>query len=180
MANTYSSLFYHVVFSTKNRKYFLKPDKEERIWDYLGGIARNMGATPLQVGGIEDHIHALLRAKPVHSPSGLMNQIKGSSSRWLRSEFPELSEFGWQDGYSVFSVSKSNVPGVVRYIENQRQHHSDIPFEDEYRRILSLHEIEEIDDRFLFWIISSAADAAPSHVALGPWPKGHGYVPTCR
>ncbi|MDH3527975.1 MAG: IS200/IS605 family transposase [Acidobacteriota bacterium] len=150
MANTYSSLFYHLVFSTKNRKYFLKPDKENRIWDYLSGIARNIGATPIQVGGIEDHIHALLRAKPVHSPSVLMNQIKGSSSHWIKNEFSDLFSFGWQDGYSVFSVSKSNVAAVVSYIKNQREHHSNLSFEDEYRRILSLHDIDEVDDRFLF------------------------------
>jgi len=148
MANTFSSLYYHAVFSTKNRKFFLKENKEERIWDYLGGIARNIGATPIQIGGIDDHIHALLRGKPIHSPSGLMNQIKGSSSKWIREEFSELSRFGWQDGYSVFSVSKSNVRDVARYIENQREHHSGIPFEDEYRKILSLHDID-IDERYL-------------------------------
>jgi REP element-mobilizing transposase RayT len=150
MANTFSSLYYHVVFSTKNRKYFIKPDLEEQVWSYLGGIARDIGAKPIKIGGIDDHIHALLMSQPRHSPSKLMQTVKGKSSKWMRSELPDLADFGWQDGYGVFSVSKSNVPDVVGYIENQRYRHSDISFEDEYRRILSLHDLDDVDERFIF------------------------------
>lgn len=149
MANTFSSLFYHVVFSTKNRKEFIKPDIEERVWSYIGGLAKDIGAEPVSVGGIDDHIHTLLMAKPKHSPSSLMQTIKGKSSKWMSSEFDRIPNFGWQDGYGVFSVSKSNVADVIDYIENQRQRHTGISFEDEYRRILKLHDLENVDERFI-------------------------------
>ena len=150
MANTFSSLFYHFVFSTKNRKYFIKPDIEERVWSYIGGLAKEIGAEPVSIGGIEDHVHALLMAKPRHFPSSMMQTIKGKSSKWISSEFDRLQHFGWQDGYGVFSVSKSNVTNVVDYIENQRERHTGISFEDEYRRMLKLHDLEAVDDRFIF------------------------------
>ena len=149
MANTFSSLYYHVVFSTKYRRNFLKQDKEDRIWNYLGGISKKIGASPVHIGGYDDHIHALLHAKPSNAPSKILNSMKGGSSRWIRNEYTDLPDFNWQDGYSIFSVSKSVVPNVVRYIENQRDHHSELSFQDEYRRILRLHEIDA-DERYLF------------------------------
>jgi REP element-mobilizing transposase RayT len=103
----------------------------------------------VQVGGIEDHIHALLMAKPSWAPSNIAQLIKGESSKWIHEEFEDLRRFGWQDGYAVFTVSKSIVPKVVEYIRDQRVHHSTKSFEDEYLELLQLHGVE-YDDRFLF------------------------------
>lgn len=150
MANTYSSLFYHFVFSTKNRNNWIKQDIETRVWEFLGGIARKHGVTTLQVGGIEDHIHLLIMSKPKFSPSKIAQFVKGESSRWIHEEFAGMHLFSWQDGYSVFSVSRSGVPKVIDYIKNQRQKHEGKSFEDEYVDLLRLHEIDVVDERFIF------------------------------
>jgi REP element-mobilizing transposase RayT len=98
VANTYTALHYHFVFSTKNRQAWIAPEIEERIWEYLGGIARSNKMTPLRVGGIEDHIHMLLGAPPTLAPSKIAQFVKGGSSAWIRDTFPQLRAFAWQDG----------------------------------------------------------------------------------
>ncbi len=149
MANTYSNLFYHIVFSTKGRVDFINRDIEERVWAYIGGIARKHGMIAIQIGGMENHAHALISAKPKVAPSEIAQHIKGESSKWIHETFPDLKGFAWQDGFGVFSVSKSNVPDVVEYIRNQRVHHTKQTFEDEYISLLKLHGID-YDERFLF------------------------------
>ena len=148
MANTYSSLFYHIVFSTKNRAPFIKPELENRIWEYVGGVARHHKMTALQVGGIEDHLHVLVLAPTTIAPCEIAKYLKGDSSSWIHEEFPELADFGWQDGYGAFTVSKTNVPNVIGYIQNQRVHHQVQTFEDEYRGLLDKAGVE-YDERYL-------------------------------
>jgi putative transposase len=138
MANTYSNLFYHIVFSTKSRKDLISAEIEERVWAYIGGIARKHEIIAVQVGGIENHIHILILAKPKFAPSQIVQWLKGESSRWIHETFPELRSFEWQDGYGVFSVSKQNVARVVEYIKNQREHHATQTFEEEYISMLKL------------------------------------------
>ena len=149
MANTYTSLHYHVVFSTKNRVKCISPEIESRVWSYLGGVARKHRMTALQVGGVEDHIHALVVAPPTLAPSQIAQFLKGDSSRWIHNEFPPLRDFGWQDGYGAFTVSKSNLPEVIRYICDQRGHHRKRTFQEEYRDFLQKHGIE-FDERYLW------------------------------
>lgn len=134
MANSYASLFYHVVFSTKNRAFCITEDIENRVWKYIGGVARKHRMTAVQVGGIEDHIHALILAPPVIAPAKIAQFLKGDSSKWINDELLGRKWPGWQDGYSAFSVSKSIVPKVVDYIRTQREHHQTESFESEYRR----------------------------------------------
>lgn len=149
MANTFSQIYLHFVFSTKNRADLIHRDIEERVWAYIGGIAKRHGMAPIQIGGIETHIHALLGAPTTMSPAQAAKYIKGDSSFWIHQEFPQLCDFAWQDGYGVFSVSKSLIPNVVDYIERQRQHREKQTFEEEFVELLRLHEIEH-DERFLF------------------------------
>ena len=149
MANTYTSLHYHVIFSTKNREPWLVPDIEQRVWAYIGGIARAHKMTALQVGGVEDHIHALVTAPPTIAPFQIAQYLKGDSSLWIHKEFPLLRKFGWQDGYGAFTVSKSNIPEVIRYIQNQREHHRKKTFQEEYLEFLHEHGIE-YDERYLW------------------------------
>ena len=149
MANTYTSLHYHVIFSTKNREPWLLPTIEQRVWKFIGGIARKHKMTALQVGGIEDHIHALVTAPPTLAPSQIAQFLKGGSSKWIHEEFPLLSQFGWQDGYGAFTVSKSNIPDVVSYIQNQREHHRKRTFQEEYLEFLRANGIE-YDERYLW------------------------------
>ncbi|MFN0123717.1 MAG: IS200/IS605 family transposase [Blastocatellia bacterium] len=149
MANTYSSLFYHIVFSTKNRSPFIRPELENRIWEYIGGVARHHKMTALQIGGIDDHLHVLALAPTTIAPCDVAKYLKGDSSGWIRSEFPDLRDFGWQDGYAAFSVSKGNVPGVIGYIQNQRAHHQTRTFQDEYRDFLDKAGVA-YDERYLW------------------------------
>jgi len=142
MANTYTSLHYHIVFSTKNRELWIKPDIEQRIWSYLGGIARENKMKPLQIGGTEDHIHMLLGAPAVFGPAKIAQLIKGGSSAWIQTTFSQMNGFGWQDGYGAFTASKSNLPSIIAYIQSQREHHRTKSFQEEYRGLLKQHEID--------------------------------------
>lgn len=112
-------------------------------------MARKHGLTALQVGGIEDHIHALVMAAPTLAPSEIAKYLKGDSSKWIHAEFPNLRDFSWQDGYGAFTVSKSNVPAVISYIQTQRVHHRGQTFQTEYLELLRRHEVA-YDERYLW------------------------------
>jgi REP element-mobilizing transposase RayT len=149
MANTYTSLHYHIVFGTKNREPWITPDIEQRIWAYLGGIARENGATPVKIGGVEDHVHIILGMPATLAPSKAVQLLKGGSSKWVHDTFPALAGFGWQDGYGAFTVSKSNLPEVIQYVEGQREHHRAKTFQEEYRAFLDKCGVG-YDERYLW------------------------------
>jgi REP element-mobilizing transposase RayT len=149
MANTYTSLHYHFTFSTKNRQPWIVSEIEERVWAYLGGILKKNNLKPIRIGGIDDHVHLLLGAPPTIAPAKIAQLIKGGSSAWIHEEFPDLAAFAWQDGYGAFTVSKSAVPDVSAYIENQREHHRMRTCQEEYRALLDRHGIE-YDERYLW------------------------------
>src|SRR5207245_8905631 len=108
-ANTYTSLHYHVIFSTKSRQPFLIEEVHDRIFAYLGGIARENGMNALEVGGVADHVHLLLSIPPSLAVSKAVQLIKGGSSHWLKVTFPNMIDFAWQDGYASFMVSHSQL-----------------------------------------------------------------------
>ena len=149
MANTYTCLHYHVLFSTKNRERWLVPEIEQRVWRFIGGIARAHRMTALQVGGVEDHIHALVTAPPTIAPCQIAQFLKGDSSKWIHEEFSALRNLGWQDGYAAFTVSKSDIPRVIKYIQNQRAHHRKKTFQEEYLEFLRANGID-YDERYLW------------------------------
>jgi len=149
MGNTYATLYYHIVFSTKHRKPWIVPEIEDRIWSYLGGISRENKIAPLQIGGVDDHVHLLLGVPPTIAISKVAQLMKGGSSAWIHDTFANLQRFAWQDGYGAFTVSKSSVPDVRTYILNQRDHHRVVTFEAEYLAILRKHEIQ-VDERYVF------------------------------
>ena len=142
MANTYTSLHYHLIFSTKNRERWIDQDIEQRIWEYLGGIARQNDMKALQIGGVEDHVHLVVGIPATLAVSKALQLLKGGSSKWIHETFPTLAHFGWQDGYGAFTVSRSQLPGVVSYVANQREHHKKTTFQEEYRAFLQKHGIE--------------------------------------
>ncbi len=149
MANTFTSLHYHVIFSTKNREPRIHQDNEQRVWSYLGGIARENDMKALLVGGIENHVHLLIGIPASLSVSQALQLVKGGSSGWMKETFPALSGFAWQDGYAAFTVSKSQIPEIEQYIRNQREHHRLKSFEEEYRAFLNKHEID-YNEEYLF------------------------------
>jgi REP element-mobilizing transposase RayT len=115
----------------------------------LGGIARENEMTALQVGGTPDHVHILLKTPPKIALSKAVQLIKGGSSKWIHEALPALHEFAWQDGFGAFSVSKSKVPEVERYIENQFEHHRIRSFQEEFLEFLKRHDVE-YDERYLW------------------------------
>ena len=148
MSNTYTSLNYHIVFSTKNREPWLKEDIRERLWPYLGGIARENGMKALEIGGVADHVHLLLSIPASMALSKAVQLIKGGSSHWMKETFPKVTGFAWQDGYGAFTVSQSQLDAVREYIRNQEEHHRTKSFAEEYRAFLERHHVE-FDERFL-------------------------------
>ena len=149
MPNTYSALYYHFVFSTKDRAPLITPDIQERLWEYLGGILRENDGVALRIGEIEDHVHILCAMSPSTSPSRMVQQVKGGSSKWIHANFSALAGFGWQDGYGAFTVTRSTLDAVGRYIDNQREHHRRVTFVEEYRAFLDKHGVK-YDERYLF------------------------------
>ncbi|MHB8973880.1 MAG: IS200/IS605 family transposase [Pirellulaceae bacterium] len=149
MANTFTSLHYHIAFSTKRRERWLTPDIEDRIWEYLGGIAKQNGMQPHRVGGIEDHVHLVVALPPTLSVSKGVQLLKGGASKWIHETFPKMSGFAWQDGYGAFSVSKSILPEVIQYVATQREHHRHRTFQEEFLSLLTKHELE-YDERYVW------------------------------
>ena len=149
MAHTFTSLTVHIVFSTKNRQRFIDADLKHRLLPYLGGTIRSHGGHLLRANTVEDHVHLLIDLPSTLSIAELVGKIKGSSSKWIHDTWQSRKTFGWQKGYGAFSVSQSNVPAVVRYIDAQEEHHRRRSFEEEFLNLLKRHRIE-YDERFLW------------------------------
>ena len=148
MPNTYTNLLYHIVFSTKERAPLITDDLKDELYKYIGGIIREEGGVLLEIGGIEDHVHILAKLKPAQAVSEILRLIKANSSKWVN-ENKSQSRFAWQEGYSAFSVSESQVVTVRRYIRNQVQHHRGQTYQDELVALLERHGVE-YDSRFLW------------------------------
>ncbi len=137
MSHSYSCVFVHIVFSTKNRmSYFQNPDLRSGLHAYLGGLARKKNCIPVAIGGYVDHVHALLTMHNAISVGEVVKDMKRLSTLWVREQVCNSGKFTWQEGFSAFSVSDSVVPRVVRYIRNQEEHHRALSFEEEMRAIL--------------------------------------------
>jgi REP element-mobilizing transposase RayT len=149
LPGTYSQLLLHAVFSTKRREPFLTADVAERRYPYIGGIIRTEKGQLLSIGGVEDHLHLYVRWRTDATISDLMRIVKSRSSRWMHEEFPALKNCAWQEGYGVFSVSKSQEDVVKKSIAGQREHHRTIDFKTELLELLRRHGIE-FDERYIF------------------------------
>ncbi len=149
MPGTYSQLLLHVVFSTKGRTPWISSEVAERLYPYIGGIVRAEKGVLYDIGGVEDHVHLYLRWRPDGSISDLMRAVKARSSRWVHETFPNRTAFAWQEGYGVFSVSKSQEDAVKKYIACQAEHHTKEDFESELLRILRAHGVE-FDEKYVF------------------------------
>ena len=149
MPGSFSQILLHIVFSTKRREPWITHDVAEGLYAYMGGIIRAEGGSLYAIGGIEDHVHLYLRWKPDGRVSDLMRVTKSRSSNWVHVTFADLSMFAWQEGYAVFSVSKSQEEAVKRYIAGQQEHHRKEDFRSELLRLLRAHAIE-FDERYVF------------------------------
>ena len=149
MPGTYSQILLHAVFSTKHREPWIAPNVAERLYPYLGGIVRAEKGVLCAVGGIPDHLHLYLRWRPDAAVSDLMRTVKSHSSKWIHETFPSLGAFAWQEGYSVFSVSKSQEATLKKYIAGQAEHHRTEDFKTELLRLLRAYQIE-FDEQYVF------------------------------
>ncbi len=149
MPGTYSQVLLHIVTSTKGRTPWISVEVAERLYPYIGGIVRAEKGILYEIGGVEDHVHLYLRWRPDGSVSDLMRKVKSGSSKWMHETFPELADFAWQEGYSVFSVSKSQEDALKRYICGQAEHHKTEDFKSELLHILRAHGVE-FDDKYVF------------------------------
>src|ERR1035441_486082 len=136
---SYVSSYYHCVFSTKERRPLITPGLQERLWPYLGGIARQNEMKTIEIGGVADHVHILLSLPSTLSIAKAMQLIKGGSSKWVHDSFPEHRLFDWQVKYGAFGVSVSLLDKTIQYIRNQAEHHRKMTFQEEFLALLKKH-----------------------------------------
>jgi putative transposase len=146
--HSFTSCLIHCVWRTKNRALNLDSDLRERLWPYLGGIARENKMKTLAVGGVADHVHILIFLPGTLSVAKAIQLLKGNSSQWIHETFPRLGEFAWQQGYGAFSIGVSGVEATSAYIRNQAEHHRRRTFREEFVAMLHKHGFD-YDERML-------------------------------
>ena len=148
-AMSYISSYFHCVFSTKERRRLIAPELRDRLWPFLGGIARQNKMKAIEIGGVEDHVHILLSLPSTMAISKTLQLIKGGSSKWIHETFPEHRLFAWQEEYGAFSVSVSQLDKTIEYIKGQDAHHRKTTFQEEFLALLEKHRIA-FDERYLW------------------------------
>jgi REP-associated tyrosine transposase len=135
---SYTSLLFHCVFATKERRPLISDELQTRLWAYMGGIARLNGFIALEVGGMPDHVHLLISLPPTMPVAKAMQLIKAGSSLWMH-ESAARPRFQWQEKYGAFSIGISQKDATARYIRNQKKHHARVNFRDEWKAIMKRH-----------------------------------------
>jgi putative transposase len=138
MAHSYTNLLCHIVYGTKERRPLIDERFQPRLYEYVGGTIRALKAVCLEIGGVEDHVHILVKMSPTIAVSDFLEKLKSNSSKWAKSV---NRDFGWQGGYAAFSVSESQVERVRHYIQNQGEHHRKSSFEEEMVALLQAHGV---------------------------------------
>jgi REP element-mobilizing transposase RayT len=149
MASTLTNLLYHLVFSTKHRHPTITKAIRDDLYAYIGGIVRGEGGVLLEIGGMPDHVHLVVRFKAEPSVATMLKIIKSKSSKWLNAKPKRPGRFEWQRGYGAFTVSASQLDKVRAYVRNQERHHRRQTFQDEFRELLRRHGIE-FDERYIW------------------------------
>jgi putative transposase len=149
MAQTLVKLYVHIIFSTKNRADLIQTEIEEELFAYIGGITNQNKSKLLAANGTADHIHLLVSMSKNIELSELVGDIKRDSSKWIKTKGAAYRRFRWQDGYGAFSVGYTQIEDVKKYIANQKTHHADVSFEDEFRYFLNKYEME-YDERYVW------------------------------
>jgi REP element-mobilizing transposase RayT len=149
MAQTLVSLFVHVIFSTKNRERLITPEIEPELFAYVGGILKNHESRLLHAGGTSDHVHLLISQSKNIALSSLMKDVKKDSSSWIKTKGNRFRNFHWQDGYGAFSIGKSEIPSLNKYIAAQKEHHRKRTFQEELVAFLDEYGIA-YDERYLW------------------------------
>jgi REP element-mobilizing transposase RayT len=150
MSQSLAKILVHGVFSTKDRRPFLR-DKNLRdeLHRYIGGILNQLDCQPIIVGGVEDHVHLLCVLSRTCQVAEMVKEVKRGSSLWLKTKSTDLHDFAWQSGYGIFSIGFSQIETVRNYIARQEEHHRNVSFQDELRELLQRYEIE-FDERYMW------------------------------
>ena len=149
MANTYTQIHLQFVFAPKFRTSLIHSSWEDELFKYITGIVQNNKHKMLCINGVPDHIHMLIGFCTTQSIADLMQDVKGASSKWINDNKFTKSRFEWQVGYGGFSYSKSQVPAVIEYINNQKEHHKERTFIEEYKSFLEKFEVD-YDEQYIF------------------------------
>ena len=149
MSHTYTNILIHALFSTKDRHPMLDAEVAAELFPYLGGTINELGGQSLLVNGPSDHVHMLFAQPPTLAIADIMEKAKANSSGWVKRRWRNRSKFAWQTGYAAFSVSKSHVEQVKRYIGNQEEHHRKVSFQEEVLAFLKKQGVE-YDPRYVF------------------------------
>ncbi len=149
MAGTFCNVKLHIVFSVKHRCPLIDAALRPRLYEYIGGVVRGQKGTLLEIGGIDNHVHLLVGWRTDAAIADLVREIKSQSSLWTHQTFPEKTDFGWQSGYAVFSVSQSKEEQVRHYIQYQEMHHARRDFREEYLALLRAHGLK-FEEKYVF------------------------------
>ncbi len=149
MADTYSQIYIHVIFSTKGRTKIIHSSFREELFKYISGIIKRKAQAPLAINGTSDHIHIFVGLKPEKSISDLVRDIKHFSTKFVNDKSLSKVKFSWQEGYAAFSYSHSQIDSVIKYIMNQEKHHKVKTFREEYRELMDKFNVK-YEDKYLF------------------------------
>ncbi len=149
MSQSLAANWIHLIYSTKNREPFLRDEIREKLWAYKAGVLKKLESPARIINGTADHAHLLFRLSKNYTLAKVVEEVKKGSSKWIKTCGPAYRGFHWQSGYAAFSVSKSNLNPVAKYIAEQEEHHRGRVFQDEYRAFLKRHGVE-FDERYLW------------------------------
>lgn len=149
MANTYTQLYFHIVFAVKGRSNYISEQWKDELYKYISGIIANKDQKLMIVNGMPNHVHLLIGTKPNCNLSDLIRDIKANSSKWINEKKFTNFHFEWQTGFGAFTVSQSGVPKAIEYIKNQEEHHRKKTFKEEYVEFLKAYQID-FKDEYLF------------------------------
>jgi len=149
MPQSLALVIVHVIFSTHDRRPLLQHPVRHDLHAYLAARARDIGCECYGVGGVADHVHLAVRLSRTVTVAKLVEELKTSSSKWLKTQSPVLKLFSWQSGYGAFSVGPADLPALRRYIDEQETHHQKTTFQDEFRLLLKKYGVEH-DERYMW------------------------------
>lgn len=149
MANTFTQIHLHLIFAVKFRQNQIQREWKDKLYKYTTGIIQNNGHKVLIINGMSDHIHILIGFRSTQALADLMRDIKQMTSLWINENKLTKGKFAWQEGYAAFSYGQSQLPTIIKYIENQEEHHRKRTFLEEYKEFLNLFEIE-FDEKYIF------------------------------
>jgi putative transposase len=149
MGHTYTNILTHVIFSTKDRLPYMTDDRRADVFAYIGGIVRELKGAALNVDGVADHVHVLVRLPAAMALAKAVEIMEANSSRWIHEHRVLHRTFAWQSGYAAFSVSESNVDAVAKYIGNQQEHHRRVTFQEELIALLERSHVH-YDERYIW------------------------------